>query len=409
MNYIKDLPSENQLLNDFDNPHKDEPLLVNAHFHTPYSFSSFSNISEIFEQAKKEGIDILGINDFITTSGYAEFNALAHSYKKFPLFNIEFMGLMKDAQEKDIRINDPSNPGRIYFCGKGLTFPVSYSEDSEKRLRDVLEKSTRQTEEMTQRLNAHLKKIKAPFNLNFSGIKSNYSKGLVRERHLAKALRIQIVTSFPDIDKRYDFLESLYNGIASDTNPDKPTELDNELRNRLLKKGGIAFVEEDTEAFLTLNEMKSIIMDAGGIPCYPVLLDDNNMNFTDFEKDFETLATELAKKRIFAVELIPFRNDFKVLKKFINIFDEKGFLITFGTEHNTPDTAPLQVSCRDNVPMDSDLLTVGYHGACIIAANQYLIAKGKDGYLTSSGFPRLERQDDFIKLGNAIIRKFIEL
>ena len=127
------------------------------------------------------------------------------------------------------------------------------------------------------------------------------------------------------------------------------------------------------------------------------------------EKDFENLATELAKKRIFAVELIPARNDFNVLKKFINIFDEKGFLITFGTEHNTPDPAPLIVGCRDNVHLDSDLLTAGYHGVCILAAHQYLTAKGKDGYLTSSGFPRLERQDDFIKLGNAVIRKYIEL
>ena len=409
MNYIKDLPSEDQLLQAYDNPHKDEPLLVNAHFHTPYSFSSFSKIQDIFEQAEHEGIDVLGINDFISTSGYAEFNTLAHSYKKFPLFNVEFMGLMKEAQEKEIRINDPSNPGRIYFCGKGLKFPVSFSDASEKRLQEILEKSTLQTKKMTRLLNAHIKKIKAPFDLDFNDIQSKYSKGLVRERHLAKALRIQIVNSFPDIQKRSEFLNTLYEGVNSNTNANKPTELDNELRSRLLKKGGIAFVEEDNDAFLSLDEMRSIIIDGGGIPCYPVLLDDSNMNFTDFEKDFNSLATELAKNRIFAVELIPVRNNFKILKKFINILDEKGFLITFGTEHNTPDPAPLQVGCRDNVPLDSDLLTVGYHGACILAANQYLIAKGKDGYLTSSGFPRLERQDDFIKLGNAIIRKFIEL
>ncbi len=408
MNYIKDLPSEEQLLNAYDNPHKEEPLLVNAHFHTPFSFSSFSNIQEIFEQAEKENIDILGINDFITTSGYDEFNTLAYTYKKFPLFNVEFMGLMKEAQEKGIRINDPSNPGRIYFCGKGLKFPVSLSNNSEKRLQEILEKSIQQTEKMTLKLNIYLKKINAPFELNFQDIKSNHSRGLVRERHLAQVLRIQIISTFSDVEKRNSFLKQLYKGKNSETNPDNPTELDNELRSRLLKKGGIAFVEEDTDTFLSLDEMRSIIMDAGGIPCYPVLLDDVNMNFTDFERDFEILATELAKKRIYAVELIPARNDFKVLKEFINIFDEKGFLITFGTEHNTPDPTPLIVGCRDNVPLDSDLLTVGFHGACIIAANQYLIAKGKDGYLTRSGFPRLEKQDDFIKLGNAVIRKYIE-
>ena len=52
--------------------------------------------------------------------------------------------------------------------------------------------------------------------------------------------------------------------------------LDNEIRGNLLKSGGKAFVEEDENAFMSLDEVIEIILAAGGIPCYPVLLDDKN-------------------------------------------------------------------------------------------------------------------------------------
>jgi hypothetical protein len=67
---------------------------------------------------------------------------------------------------------------------------------------------------------------------------------------------------------------------------------------------------------------------------------------------------------------------------------------------------PMKLQTR-NGPLDLELRTTIYYGACIIAAHQYLIARGMDGYLTREGFPRIEKQGDFITLGNAVIRTFI--
>jgi len=36
---------------------------------------------------------------------------------------------------------------------------------------------------------------------------------------------------------------------------------------------------------MSLEEVIEIITNAGGIPCYPVLLDDRNGNYTEYEKD----------------------------------------------------------------------------------------------------------------------------
>ena len=409
MLFLRDLPNEETLLEEYLNPFAEPPLIVNNHFHTPYSFSAFNNMTEIFTQAKKEGIDVLGINDFITMEGYDEFYRLAYEHKKFPIFNIEFMGLMREEQKKGILINDPNNPGRVYFCGKGLSFPVNLSDANREILDNVTQNSLKQTEEMVALLNKQLKKIKSPFSLNFRDIQNEYTRGLVRERHLAKALRIKINEHYKSEKGKKTFLNNLYGGKDSQVNIGIPGDLDNELRANLLKKGGVAFVAEDNDAFLSLSQMKDIILGAQGIPCYPVLLDDVAGKYTDFEKDFFGLLKSLTKNRVFAVELIPGRNDFSIVKEFVSVFSEKGFIITFGTEHNTPDPAPLKVSCRDNVPLDKDLIAVNYQSACVIAAHEYFVARGEPGYLTPEGFPRLEKQDDFIAVGNAVIRHFINM
>ena len=406
MNIFQDLPSEHWLVNTFGNPFLSAPLETNSHFHTPYSFSAFESIHEIFLRANQENVDVLGINDFITTFGYVEFNDLAVRYNKFPLFNIEFMGLMNDEQEKGIRINDPNNPGRIYFCGKGLAFPEQFSENSRLLLQRVFDQSNLQTRAMTEKLNAHLLKIHAPFQLNFEQIKEKDSKGMVRERHLARALRKEIEKNFDGEKDIRDFLEILCNGRQSEYNKENPAGLENELRSILLKKGGIAFVEEDENAFLSLDQIIKIILDARGIPCYPVLLDDPDGNYTEFESDLERLFIELAKRKIYAVELIPGRNHTQHIMKFVQFFNEKSFIITMGTEHNTPEMIPMRLRSRDHDVLDKSLKAIAYYGACIVAAHQYQVAKGQLGYLTKEGFPRLEKQDDFVTLGNAIIRYF---
>src|SRR5512133_519854 len=114
-------PGKQALLDELRKKGGQKVLLVNGHFHTPYSFSAFTEIEQVFRMAEAEGVQVLGINDFYTTDGYAEFAALAAKYKIFPLFNIEFMSLQKDLQDANIRVNDPANPGRTYFSGKGLT------------------------------------------------------------------------------------------------------------------------------------------------------------------------------------------------------------------------------------------------------------------------------------------------
>ena len=104
--------------------HKVQEVSVNAHLHTPYSFSAFDTLTDALNRAVAENVKVVGINDFYTTAGYGEWDRECRKRKLYPLFNIEFISLHKADQEAGVRVNDPNNPGRTYLSGKGLAYPV---------------------------------------------------------------------------------------------------------------------------------------------------------------------------------------------------------------------------------------------------------------------------------------------
>jgi len=403
---FKSFPEKQTLLEESKKkPVKD--LLVNGHFHTPYSFSAFTEMEQAFRMAEDEGVKVLGINDFYTTDGYAEFTELAVKYRIFPLFNIEFMSLQKELQQANIRVNDPANPGRTYLSGKGLTNPLILAEEPLMLLNSVQHESNVQTSEMVEKLNTLLAEIRAGFSFTFEGLKAKYAKNLLRERHIAKALRIAIDEKFNTFDEKKSFYTLLFSGKEVKSNLNDVAGLENEIRGNLLKSGGRAFVTEDPKAFLSLEQVTDIIIKAGGIPCYPVLLDDAKGNITDYESNKVYLYERLVSKGIYSLELIPGRNTFTVLKDFVSYFRSKNFLITFGTEHNTPQLDPIKVTCSGGIELDAELERVGYEGACILAAHQYLVAKGEEGFLDNKGVDKTSEYDAFAELGNAVITHFI--
>lgn len=380
---------------------------ANGHIHTPYSFSAFITLETVFKMAVEEKIAVLGINDFYVTHGYESFHKGCVANKIFPLFNIEFIGLLKEEQKNGIRINDPNNPGRIYFSGKGLDFPFQTGWLLKKQLNSVIKQSQVQIKEMIGKLNLLIKKENPGLKLTYESIKKEYAHDLVRERHIAKALRELAKNSYPAPDDQMHFLENLYGGRKSKAGSSNPAALENEIRSNLLKSGGAAFVEEDENSFLELKKIIKIIIKAGGIPCYPVLLDDPSGKCTEFEEDPEKLYKTLKTLGIECIELIPGRNDLNKLKTFVEFFDNKDFLITFGTEHNTPEMIPLTVSARGSVPLDESLKKIAWRGACVIAAHQYLRANGRQGYVLPDGSHSAEQKNELIHLGQVVIEYFL--
>jgi hypothetical protein len=406
-NFLTKFPSFDKLNKEMTGISFPEYREANGHIHTPYSFSAFIALDTAFSMAVRENIAVLGINDFFVTDGYADFHKGCLINKIFPLFNIEFIGLLKDEQRKGIRINDPNNPGRIYFSGKGLDFPFQTGWVQKRQLRSVKRESQVQIKAMIAKLNKLIGKENPSMKLSYSLIKKTYAHELVRERHIAKALRELALTVSPSEEEQLGFLENLYGGKKSKTSPKNHAALENEIRANLLKTGGPAFVEEDEKSFLELRKIIKIIIRAGGIPCYPVLLDDPSGKFTEFESEPEKLYNSLKQLGIECIELIPGRNDSAILKEFVEFFHKKGFIITFGTEHNTPEMIPMTVTTRGSIPLDESLKKIAWEGACVIAAHQYLRADGRQGYVLPDGTHSINQMRELINLGQLVIEYYL--
>ena len=78
---------------DYDKLKDMEVCDVNAHLHTPYSFSAFDSVSQAVRMAAEQGVKVVGINDFYSMDGYAAWDRETRAHGLYPLFNIEFISL----------------------------------------------------------------------------------------------------------------------------------------------------------------------------------------------------------------------------------------------------------------------------------------------------------------------------
>ena len=195
----------------------------------------------------------------------------------------------------------------------------------------------------------------------------------------------------------WPFFKQFFGGKDLQSSPYDIPAVENEIRSNILKAGGSAFVEESESAFLPVDDVIAIIKDAGGIPCYPLLLDDKKGNYTEFEQDPEKLHKDLAERQISCIEFIPGRNDESHLIRYAEFFEKKDYIILFGTEHNTPELIPVRCTTRSGNPLPPYLKKVSWESTCVVAAHQYLRAKGEKGYEYGAS------AKDFVELGSAVI------
>ena len=379
---------------------------VNAHLHTPYSFSAFRDIDDALDRAVLEDVKVVGINDFYTADGYKEWGDGCKKRNLYPLFGIEFISLNEEDQKAGLRVNDPANPGRTYLSGKGLANPFNLEEPYASQLIAVQSESNKQVEAMCLKLNEHLLKNHFGFELELSWIKRELTKGFVRERHLARALRMKVYELCDNDESTIkDLLQKIFGGKELKSTLDNIAGVENEIRGNLLKTGGVAFVPEDINAFLPMQTVCEIIIAAGGIPTYPFLADDEKGKYTDFENDLKRVARQLKERGFHSVEFISTRNDVKLLEEYATYLHNQGFIVTLGTEHNSPMMEPVELYARNQTPLSDTLKRINYMGACVIAAHQHLISQGLEGYLDKNEWGDSVKREEFVRLGAKLIER----
>ncbi len=317
------------------------------------------SVSQAIELASEQGLSVLGGSNYYDWSVYAEFAALAKAKGIFPLFGLEIICLVPELQAAGIKINDPGNPGKFYLCGKGITEFSTLSAEATALLAVIRHNDSERMAKVVEKLSALLS-VPLTAETIQQAIAQRHGCPVatvyLQERHVAQAF------------------EAALEG--------RPGALDqNAIRSQWMKAGKPGYIPE---TFVGFDHAYQLILALGGIPCYPTLIDGSNP-ICPFEADANTLIASLKERGIWAAELIPTRNTPEVLAHYVKALRAAGIIVTAGTEHNTPELAPLVPTCIGGQAIPDEVQALFTEGALVVIAHQDRRSRGEAGYVDAAG------------------------
>jgi hypothetical protein len=388
----------------------------NGHIHLPPNFSAFGGVSQALSLAAGQGVRVIGASNYYDYRVYVPFVEHAGRLGIFPLFGLEIISLMDELVRGGVKVNDPGNPGRVYICGKGITGFASPSVRARELLDFIRRSDEGRMREMTSRLSAIFARGGVMTALTYDAIVEDVvaraacprDAVVLQERHVAQAFQEALWGSVPPADRQAALSRVL--GAESRSAPDDAVKMQTEIRSHLMKAGKEAFVEE---RFLSFEQARELILELGGIPCYPTLA-DGAQPICPYEQDPHRLVANLRALNVHCAELIPIRNKPDVLAQYVTAFRRAGIVVTAGTEHNTLDLLPLEPRCVGGAPVPQELHDIFWEGACVQAAHQFLVLHGQAGFVDAAGNPNGDYRDAesriaaFASLGAAVIARYFE-
>jgi hypothetical protein len=386
---------------------------VNTHVHLPPNFSAFRTVEQAVDLAVGAGLKVLGASNYYD---FGVYERLAHSARArgiFPLFGLEIISLVAELETAGVKINDPDNPGRMYLCGKGITRFAPMPAEAQLLMQQIRDADRARVEVMIKRVNALMQSNGIGTAVTAASVQSALAlryavpAGTVylQERHVAQAFQ-EALFAHVGVGERAGLLTRVL-GVEC-TTADAPVTVQNQIRSQLMKAGKRAYVEESV---LESEMAYALVLALGGVPCYPILADGASP-ICQFEDPVDDLVSALAARGIWCAELIPSRNAITTVDRYASTLRDAGIIVLGGTEHNTLELAPMTPECKGGVPVSERVAELFWEGACVVAAHQYLSARGRTGYVDARGnlSPGFANQDQRIgalaRLGSMVIEAF---
>jgi hypothetical protein len=195
-------------------------------------------------------------------------------------------------------INSPGEPGIFYHMGIGFT-SSSVPESVQSILDGMHQRVSERNRMLIDRVNTHLTPVKLDYERDVLPLTPS---GNVTERHITSAYvtMSQRIVSNP-IRFWADRLEMTKEQV-SDLLTNLPA-LKNAIRYKLMKRGGIGYVQPDHRSFPSVEEVNELVKACGALPC-ATWLDGTS----EGEQAEEELLNILIDKGIVALNIIPDRN-----------------------------------------------------------------------------------------------------
>lgn len=380
---------------------------VNAHVHLPPNFSAFLDVKQVLDLAGQQGIGVLGASNYYDYDVYGNLIRLARAKGIFPLLGLEVICWADDLAKAGVKINDPGNPGKFYLCGKAVTRLDPMTPEASRLLNIIRRNDSARMAKVVARLAEIFDRCGVRTGLTESGVIERVvhrcgcptSRVYLQERHVCQAFQERFFDIVPAAQRIAVLTKIL--GVAPKAAPEDAVKIQNEIRSQLLKAGKPAYVEE---TFVNFEEARRLIIELGGVPCYPVLV-DGTKPICPFEDTPAGLIERIRQRGIGLAEFIPIRNSPAVLSEYVKAMRSAGLVITAGTEHNTLDMLPLEPTCLNGQPIPEDVKEIFWEGACVVAAQQFLAMHGEPGLEAGCSEEKIA---SLAKLGAVVIRKYQE-
>ncbi len=384
---------------------------MNTHVHLPPNFSAFETAEQAALLAAAEGVSVLGTSNYHDFGVYRRFAAAAAVSGVYPLFGLEIIALLDDLPGGGMLVNDPTNLNRIYLCGKAICRLDPPIPSAAARMAAMRSASDERVREMTALMAA----LFARAGLDGSWTSERIAQSVARqsgvaiewvalqERHVAQAFQESL---FRDVAPaaRPAALGRL-SAMSPGLDPTDAVAVQESLRSNLMKAGRPAFVPE---AAVSFDDAYRLVLELGGMPCYPVLA-DGATPISQFEDPPEALVERLLARGIYCAELIPTRNRPEVVDRYVGELRGAGIVVMAGTEHNTQRMIPLAPAAVGGLPLSERAHEAFWEATCIVAAHQELVRSGEPGYVDedgrlASGYPDGEaRIRAFRRIGAGLI------
>jgi hypothetical protein len=270
---------------------------ANMHCHTFFSFNGYGySPTRLAWLGRKLGLQAVGIVDFDVLDGVDEF---LHACEVVGLRGSAGMETRVYVPEFSTReINSPGEPGIFYHMGIGFT-----SSQAPERVQGILEGMRRRAGDRNQglidRINAYLDPVAVDYERDVLPLTP---AGNATERHITAAYAdvaeravTDVVSFWADkLDMDRDQATALVDSLP---------DLKNAIRSRLMKRGGVGYVQPDHRSFPSVQEVNELVLACGALPC-ATWLDGTS----EGEQAEEELLALLIDEGVVALNIVPDRN-----------------------------------------------------------------------------------------------------
>ena len=270
---------------------------VNMHCHSFFSFNAYGHSpSSLAWLGKRSGFGLMGIVDFDLLDGVDEFLSACERAGIGGTAGIETRVFVPEYASQEI--NSPGEPGVCYHMGVGLS-SGKVPDNVAPILSDLGHRAAERNQQILSRVNAYLDPVTIDYRHDVLPLTP---AGHPTERHLVMAYIQSAMRSTPD--------PVAFWAGKLDTPPEKTAAImadaprfQNLVRAKLMKQGGVGYVQPESGMFPSLESFHELIVACGALPC-AAWLDGT----TTTEQDGEDWLGFLVGKGVVALNIIPDRN-----------------------------------------------------------------------------------------------------